>query len=64
MVSTVNPAHDDASRRASETIHDLSRLEICLGNVYCVKHMFMYIARHYLCILIRFSTVSHVCAPK
>ena len=66
-MSTVSPAHDDEdgdSLWASETMRDLSRLEICLGYVYCIKHVFMYIARHYLCILIRFSDVSRVCTPK
>lgn len=52
------------SHRALETIHDLSRLERCLGNVCSTKCVFMNVARHYHCILIRFANVSHVCSPK
>lgn len=44
--------------------HDLSGLETCLGNVCCTKRVFMYVARHYRCILIRFSKPSQVCTPK
>lgn len=47
-----------------QTTHDLSRRETCLGNVCCTECVFMYVARHYRCILIRFSEPSQVCAPK
>lgn len=58
------PRNDDLAPGPRQTARDLSRRETCLGNVCCTECVFMYVARHYRCILIRFSEPSQVCAPK
>lgn len=53
----------DLARGPLQPTHDLSGLETCLGNVCWTERVFMYVARHYRCILIRFSKPSQVCTP-